>query len=69
MAAVAGKLMGKTRWPGTIKTVEGTLMAIMTQLLGVLVIILIGRNPTGRGGREGVVGGCCLGLEASRRWA
>jgi len=41
MAAVAGKLMGRFRWPGTKKTVEGTLMSVMSQLLGVLLIVLI----------------------------
>lgn len=41
MAAAAGSIIARKKWPGTGKTVEGTLMSIMTQLLVVLLIILI----------------------------
>ena len=64
MAAVAGSLMGKTKWPGmdqhvtcvaqcihgtcaisigTRKTVEGSMMSVLTQLLVVIVIVIIGK--------------------------
>ncbi|CAI8016208.1 Dolichol kinase, partial [Geodia barretti] len=41
MAAVAGTLMGKTLWPGTKKTVEGSAMSVLTQLVAVLAIVMM----------------------------
>lgn len=38
MASVVGKSLGRYRWPGSIKTVEGTLAGIMSQLLFVWTI-------------------------------
>lgn len=33
MASVVGKTFGRLRWPGSLKTVEGTLAGIISQLL------------------------------------
>ncbi len=60
MAALAGSLLGRTKWPGqllhcvcvcmcvwtksvgTTKTLEGTLMSVLSQLCALLAITLIG---------------------------
>eukprot|EP00731_Ephydatia_muelleri_P025952 Em0018g52a len=41
IASVAGKLMGKHKWPGTQKTLEGSLMAFFMQMITIAMVIFI----------------------------
>lgn len=38
MASIVGKSLGRFRWPGSVKTVEGTLAGILSQLLFLLML-------------------------------
>jgi dolichol kinase len=44
-ASIVGKLVGRVRWPGTNKTVEGTAAFVVSIMLGAWLLRLVGLVP------------------------
>ncbi|KAK9763867.1 dolichol kinase [Basidiobolus ranarum] len=44
MASIVGKRFGKTRWPGTSKTIEGTVAFILSMMAGSFVVGLLSES-------------------------
>jgi len=59
MASVVGKTFGRLRWPGSLKTVEGTLAGIMSQLLFVWTLQCSGKSFVATKGTLGSSLPCC----------
>ncbi|GAA5872782.1 hypothetical protein JCM16303_006830 [Sporobolomyces ruberrimus] len=45
LASIVGKLVGRVRWPGTNKTVEGTAAFVVSIMLGAWLLRLVGLVP------------------------